>query len=321
MRMPRMSSALTSVSTDNPSSDERIQEEAALWFARLRGDEVADAEHAAFAAWLDADARHRREFETFERMWDASALLRPSAPKRRRALRAAASLAGIALVSGWLGWAWLDGRVATDPGERRHVRLADGSELAIAPDTRLRVKFDSGRRRLELDEGRIAVTVAADPRRPFEVAAGGGIIRDIGTRFEVDAGRERTRVTVAEGLVEIDLPAAGSAPCKVGAGEAAEFGGRFVSPARPADAAAALAWTKGQLAFDAAPLTEVVAVLNRYRRTPIELADPSLGSIRISGVFMIDDESMALRALEQVAQIEFVPKAGKMEARPGGQLR
>lgn len=303
--------------------DERIQEEAAAWFARLRGDDVSTAERAAFAAWLGADSRHRHEYETFQRMWDASAHLRPAAvdaPKRRRAMRAAASLAGIALVCGWLGLAWLDGRMATDPGELRHMKLADGSELAVAPNTRLRVKFNSDRRRIELDEGQIAVSVAVDRQRPFEVAAGGGIVRDIGTRFEVDAGRERTRVTVAEGMVEIDLPGSSGAPRKVGAGETAEFAGQGISSVRPADVAA-LAWTKGQLVFDAAPLTEVVAALNRFRRTPIELADPSLGSIRISGVFLIDDENAALRALERVAPVEFMPKAGKMEARPSGQLR
>lgn len=316
-----MSSASPFVSTDNPSSDERIQEAAALWFARLRGDGVSAAERAAFAAWLDADARHRREYETFQRMWDASAHVRPGAveaPKRRRALRAAAGLAGIALVCGWLGWAWLDGRVATEPGEMRHMRLADGSELDVAPNTRLRVKFDAGRRRLELDAGRIAVSVAVDRRRPFEVAAGGGIVRDIGTRFEVDAGGGRTRVTVAEGMVEIDLPASGGAPRTVGAGETAEFDGREVSPARPVDAMAALAWTKGRLAFDAAPLADVVAALNRHRRTPIELADPSLANVRVSGVFLIGDESAAPRALESVAPVEFVADGSRVRARRVG---
>lgn len=298
--------------------DERIQKEAAAWFARLRGDEVSAAERAAFAAWLDADVRHRREYETFEQLWDASARLRPQAPQRRRAIRAAAGLACIALVSGWLGWNWLDGRMATGPGESKYLRLADGSELAIAPDTRLRVKFDSGSRRLELDEGQIAVTVAVDRQRPFEVAAGGGTVRDIGTRFEVDVGRERTRVTVAEGMVEIDLPASGGAPRKVGAGETADFGGRDVSAARPVDAMAALAWTRGQLVFDAASLADVVAALNRYRKTPVELADPSLANVRISGVFLIGDENVALQALESVAPVEFVADGSRVRARRVG---
>jgi transmembrane sensor len=301
-----------------PDPDERVQEQAALWFARLRGDEVSAAERAAFAAWRDADARHRREYETFEQLWDASARLRPRVPQRRRAIRAAAGLAGIALVSGWLGWAWLDGRVATGPGESRHMRLADGSQLVVAPGSRLRVRFDSGSRRLELDEGRIAVTVAIDRQRPFEVVAGDGTIRDIGTRFEVDAGGGRTRVTVAEGMVEIDLPASGGAPRKVGAGETADFGGRDVSAARPVDAMAALAWTKGQLVFDAAPLADVVAALNRHRKTPIELADPSLANVRVSGVFLIGDESAALRALESVAPVEFVADESGIRVRRVG---
>ncbi|MBS4017951.1 MAG: FecR domain-containing protein [Dechloromonas sp.] len=315
-----MPATLSSVSTINTAA-ERIQEEAALWFARLHSEEVLDTERAAFNAWLDADARHRHEYDLLEQLWDASSQLRPGAketPRRRRAMRAAAGLAGIALVCGWMGWAWLDGRVATDPGELRHVRLADGSELDIAPNTRLRVKFDSGRRRLELEEGRIVVSVATDHLRPFEVAAGGGIVRDIGTRFEVDVGRKRTRVVVAEGLVEIDLQAAGSAPRKVGAGEVAEFDDRFVSPAQLVDAAATLAWSKGQLVFDAAPLAEVVRALNNYRRTPIELADPSLRDIRISGVFLIDDENAALRALESVAPVEFVTEGARVFARTKG---
>lgn len=73
--------------TTNSPVDERIQEEAALWFARLRGDEVSDYEHADFAAWLSADARHRSEYDAFQRMWDASAELRPTKPRRRQVLR------------------------------------------------------------------------------------------------------------------------------------------------------------------------------------------------------------------------------------------
>ncbi|GAB1395071.1 hypothetical protein MASR1M60_32350 [Rhodocyclaceae bacterium] len=75
--------------------------------------------------------------------------------------------------------------------------------------------------------------VAADRQRPFEVAAGGGIVRDIGTRFEVDAGRERTQVIVAEGMVEIDLRASDTLE-EVGAGETAEYDGRTVSARRRA---------------------------------------------------------------------------------------
>lgn len=309
----------TSPSASVPSTDERVQEEAALWFARLRGDDVSDADRAAFTAWSEADALHRQEYEILERLWDASAPLRQQAasrPKRGRALRVAGGFAGIALLSGWLVSAQLGESLSTGAWERRHVQLADGSALDLAPNTRLRVKFGSAQRRLELEAGEIAVSVAADPRRPFEVAAAGGTIRDIGTRFDVGIERERTRVVVAEGAVEIAVLArSDAAPRRVNAGESAEFDSSGVSLARPADATASLAWTRGQLVFDAASLAEVATALNRYRETPIELTDPAVANIRISGVFLIDDEDSTLRAIGKVAPVEFEFGEGRIRLR------
>jgi len=311
-----------SPSPANLSAAERVQEEAALWFARLRGERVTDAQRARFAAWLAADESHRREYETLEQVWDQSGRLAPLVRGKAdaglgRRVRHAASLAGVAVLCAWLGFAWLAGRVATDAGERRHVQLADGSELDVAPHTRLRVQFDGSQRRLELDEGQIVVAVAADARRPFEVHAGGGVIRDIGTRFEVDTSADKTRVVVAEGIVEIGVPARSDAvPRRLKVGEAVDIENAAISPARPVDASASLAWTKGQLSFDAAPLADVVATLNRYRKTPIDIDDPTLAGIRISGVFLIDDETAALRAIRIVAPVDFLPAAGRVLARP-----
>lgn len=305
---------------------DRVQEEAALWFARMRGEQVSSAQRTRFDAWLAAEAAHRREYEILEQVWDQSGRLAPQArgkpdSGRGRFVRNAASLAGVAVLCAWLGFAWFDGRISTDTGERQHIRLADGSELDVAPHTRLRVKFSASQRRLELGEGQIVVSVAADSRRPFEVHAGGGVIRDIGTRFEVQASGGRARVLVSEGIVEISVPAMGEgASRRLKAGEAAELDGTAVSPARPVDAAASLAWTKGQLGFDAVPLAEVISALNRYRKTPIDLDDPALAGIRISGVFLFDDEAATLRALEQVAPVNFVPVAGRVLARHSNKM-
>ncbi|MBA3998265.1 MAG: hypothetical protein C0489_05925 [Candidatus Accumulibacter sp.] len=317
-----MQPASSSIHVRPSPADERAQEEAALWFARMRGERVTELQRAHFAAWLAADEIHRREYEILERIWDQSRQLAPTAKakadsSRGHLLRNAGGVIGVVLFCAWLGLAWFDGRIATDPGERQHIRLADGSELDVAPRTRLRIKFDASQRRLELDEGRIVVEVAADPQRPFEVIAGGGIIRDIGTRFEVDAHEGSTRVTVAEGIVEIVVPANGEGAFRrLKAGETADLDGKAVSPTQAVDTAASLAWTKGQLVFDSAPLADVISALNRYRKTPVDLDAPTLAGTRISGVFLLDDEASALRALEQVAPIRFLPATGRVVARP-----
>lgn len=309
-----MLSTIASAGTE-ASSDARVQEEAAAWFARMHGDAVSTEDRTAFTTWLEADERHRREYDLLEQLWDASARLQPRASRRRRPRATAIGLAGIALLCGWLVWTSLGMDVATEAGDRQYAMLADGSELHIAPNTRLRVSYGLLSRQLTLEQGCIVVTVAADRLRSFEVAAGRGIVRDIGTRFEVCTNPQWTRVTVAEGMVEIDLPSSGSTPRKVGAGESAEYDDTNVSSAQPVDAVAAMAWTKGQLMFDATRLPDVVTALNRYRKTPIILADASLDAIRISGVFLIGNDARALRALEKVAPITFADEGTRIVAR------
>ncbi|TCJ15179.1 DUF4880 domain-containing protein [Parasulfuritortus cantonensis] len=296
-----------------PESEQRIQEAAAAWFARLRGDRVDAAERARFEAWLAADPAHRREYEVFERLWQDAGRLQTR--KSRAPVRAAGLVAVLGLCA-WLVSLVPGGGELVDADTRRHLRLADGSELDVAPRTRVRIDFADDRRALVLETGEIALNVAADPLRPLEVRAAAGVIRDIGTRFDVRRDGERVHVAVAEGRVEIRLPGAGSeSRRRLHAGQAADFGADVISPVQPVAAAAALAWTQGRLVVNAEPLADVVAALNRYRRTPIGLDDPELARRRVSGVFLIDDESAALHALAAVAPIRFVTEAGRVHAR------
>lgn len=299
-----------------PIDDElaAIQETAAAWFARGLGDPLTGEERAALETWLQADPRHRAEYDLFAHLWSASAQLKPGVGRRRRALGAA-----LAVLAGVLLWRW-DAQVATAPDivtgpARQHLELADGSRLEMAPNTRLRVSMDGPTRRIELDTGQIVVTVADDRYRPFEVLSGGGRIRDIGTRFEVDATPQGTWVTVAEGAVDISMLSGVGVPVRVKAGQAAAFGPGGVSPARPVNAEAALGWTRGRLEFDAVPLAQVVRALNRYRRVPVELSDPQLGAVRISGVFLVDEAEGMLQAIAQVAPVEFVDEGTRILAR------
>lgn len=297
-----------------PSQEQQIQEEAALWFARLRGESVSGQQRAAFARWLAADPAHAREFKILEQIWDDSAHLQWQAPPARQALRRGLTLGCVILVCGWLGLHWLDGQVSTEAGEVRHVQLDDGSELDIAPQSRLRISIDDKQRRIDLLEGEIAVNVAVDRQRPFAIKAGGNTIRDIGTRFAVLTDASHTRVTVAEGIVDI-LPAAeAQPPLRLNAGEAAVVENGKIGPVHNIERRNALNWTRGQLAFDATPLTEVITELNRFRKQPIVLDDARLGEIRISGIFLIGDETAAPRALQQIAPIHFVASDGRLLA-------
>jgi transmembrane sensor len=55
-----------------------------------------------------------------------------------------------------------------------------------------------------------------------------------------------------------------------------------------------LAWPSGMISFDDAPLAEVIARANGLSLTRIELGDPSIGMLRVTGAYrMGDNEGMA----------------------------
>lgn len=297
-------------------SSERVQEEAARWFARLHGENISREERAIFAGWLAASPENAREFEILEQIWDHSARLAPQTePRPRRLLLGSVGLVAMALLAGWLFHAAPDELVATGSGERKHLRLGDGSELDLAPRTRLHFRLDKEQRHIELDEGQIAIHVAADPQRPLEVVADGHRIRDIGTRFVVATGAKQTRVSVAEGMVEIRPAHNDSATLRLAAGEEISVTDGTIGPVLAIDRNTLLAWTQGQLAFENQPLSQVIATLNRFRKTPIILDEPTLGSMHISGIFLIDHDETALIALRQIAGLHFKEAGGWLHAR------
>ena len=64
-----------------------------------------------------------------------------------------------------------------------------------------------------------------------------------------------------------------------------------------ADIDAARAWTMGKIAFAQRRLDELLVDINRYSTRPIRLADPSMGTQKVSGVFDVRDQQGLLDAL------------------------
>ena len=71
-------------------------------------------------------------------------------------------------------------------------------------------------------------------------------------------------------------------------------GGIAVSRVQVEDADA---WSRGWLVFRNEPLSAVVAEVNRYATTPIALADPALGNLRLSGNFRVGDSASMASAM------------------------
>lgn len=276
------------------------QEQAAEWFIRLRDKLPSEEERCAFEQWLAADPRNREEYQAIQGVWQELDGLRDAVSIKaigsairgvgacnhaRRAWRAVAAVLVLSLLIGWFAL-YDPGSYQTAKGEQRTLQLADQSVVHLNSDSALRVELTTGRRTLHLQRGEAYFEVAHDPVRPFVVVAGGGTTRAIGTRFNVYRQPSGVRVSVMEGRVEVAVGSGGKE--LLNAGETVSYGndGSALSPIGHNDNDL-LDWLDGRIHFEATPLNEVVEQLNRYQKTPLRIADPSLNHLELSGTFSI----------------------------------
>ncbi len=180
--------------------------------------------------------------------------------------------------------------VATAKGQRAEVRLADGSRVILGVESRLRFPETIGTSARDVDlEGEAYFEVKHDPARPFLVRAGGTITEDLGTTFVITryADDTATRVVVAEGRVAVrQRSAPATRSVTLSRGDLAVLGSAGV-PAVSRNVAldAYVGWTRGQLQFRNSPLADVLRQLERWYAIDIQLADPTLASVSVTGTF------------------------------------
>jgi transmembrane sensor len=188
-------------------------------------------------------------------------------------------------------------------GQRAQVDLADGTRVVLGPDSRLRVPtaYASGVRNVYL-EGEGYFIVHHDPSHPFTTYAGTAVARDIGTEFTVRAYPSETRTQVVVAAGEVAVGAAGDrrasvAVSRLHAGELARVSAAGVDVTRGIDVEHYTSWTRGELAFDNTPLSEVAADLGRSYDLDIRIADSALAARRVTITFPTPDTSRVFGSL------------------------
>lgn len=260
-----------------------------------------------------------------------------SAGRQRTLWRLVAGLAtvGVVLAAAYelAPFGWRPGEYRTGIGEQRAIELADHSRIALDAATRLRVHFSKDARVVQLISGQAQFWVAKDVARPFKVEADNHVVVAVGTVFIVEYVGQEMHVAMLEGKVAVlaqrssdarssdertsteEAPfmredakmkaPPGIAPRSMGgdieltAGEGLhvrENGEATVIPR--ADLAAATAWREGKVIFHKEPLGEAVRQLNRYSSVQIEISDPALASMQVSGIFEEGDSLAFVEAVQ-----------------------
>ena len=209
-------------SLDEPKS---VQAQASAWLAKLDGDDINDADLQGFRVWVNKDTAHIAAFEKVAAAWDELNILtrlplllerqaqpaivknkpEPSFFSFRYAAIAATVVVGLLLGLQQGFNAPQHGVYTTAVGEQLSITLPDNSVVQLNTNSRLHYDYRGAARQVYLYQGEAHFSVAKNPDRLFDVYAGTGLVRAVGTAFAVminDDNRD-VNVIVTEGVVEI----------------------------------------------------------------------------------------------------------------------
>jgi transmembrane sensor len=272
----------------------------------LRASEESEARSSSAVAWHELSARagivdERRLPSAHIRLHERRASRHvPDCASRLRTRRSdiwraivglglAAAVAGVWFAHAYSARTQVVGlrTLVTGPGESATHIFSDGTRVMLAPSSTLKYPstFGTSAREMTL-EGEAYFDVVHDPQRPLRVRTKDVVALDLGTTFVVRAyaGSQSTQIVVASGTVALRDRADHPIGRALGRGEMADIN-RGTMMVRAVDVAAYTAWTQGRIAFENAPVADVLTELSRWLDLDVSTPDASLAARRVTASF------------------------------------
>ncbi|MCB5185757.1 DUF4880 domain-containing protein [Methylobacillus gramineus] len=305
-----------------PSS---VIEAAVDWMVRLEAGDVDEALQLQFHQWLEADPGHRTAWNEisqsltgFQQMQSlgyqhaghASAVYQAISNKKISTQRRKFLRGGMAVVVLGAGTGYLVNRVTplahfnadyvTGTGERHSMMLADGTQVRLNARSALDVDFTHTQRVLRLHSGECLLEVASDAVRPLLLQTPHGVVHVVsGSHLLALVAAQQSVVMVQQQAVK--LVNTEQQTLTLGHDEAAWFDAAHVQR-KVSDFMARSAWIHGMLDVRNQSLAEVVESLRAYHHGWIRVS-PRAASLRVFGMFRLDDVGQALYSLQAVLPI------------------
>lgn len=292
--------------------------------AGLHSDDPARVQEVSgqLQRWRGKSSEHERAWQEAERRWQLIHRLTPQlrgavAPEpvnlsRRRLLRQGGGLlAMIGCATGVGGWWWrqpqFDQLLLTEHAQpARSVLLPDGSQLLLAAQSNVQVRYSNGQREVMLAHGNVFFDVAHERLRAFVVNTRLGQVQVLGTAFSVSDRGGDIQVAVARGRVRVR--GLQGEECVLLAGDRVSLGqGGQPGPVahRLQAVPNAAHWRQGWWSFTDAPLAEVIAEVNAYSTRYVQL-DEAVAKLRLTGSFPSDRPEVLLHTLPKVLPVSLV---------------
>ncbi|MNM74913.1 fec operon regulator FecR [compost metagenome] len=287
--------------TSNPEA-RQLARTAAAWLALLDSGRASAEDLQRLDHWRAADPRHeqlwqraeglRQRFQAVPQALAMASLDRPQANRRtllKRGLALTVLVPGGWLLSQQLPLAVWRADLRTAVGERRGVRLVDGSLLQL--NTATAVDLDMAEHRLTLVEGEIALSV--NRAQPIDVDFGLGRVSTGQAQICLRRDADNCRISVLSGKVRVQ-------PVQ-GVELALDYGDQLTLYA---DGSGAMGrfdphmpdWRDGVLSVNNQPLGLFLREVARYRPGILRW-EPGLESLKVTGTFQLNDTDRILALL------------------------
>ena len=293
---------------DRSGLPQKVETEAASWHARM-SEPTSEEDVAEFEAWLCATPENSQVYDEIDRITTLGERLPirllhgRSTPMQAWQLRPAIGIAAaVALVIAGGTWLTTQGTptamaaVSNEGASVRGVRLRDSTIVVLDRATHLDLPPDAQPHDVVLTSGRARF----DTRRrggPLSVGVATVGIRAESAVFDVAVAASVVTVSVLAGAVEIDPDTGAALP-----GRATLHAGK-VGTVRNSRLAAItvdgsdLRWPESRLAFDRAPLRDIIAKANLRGAPRIAFEPRALGELQVTGIFDIRDTRALSRRL------------------------
>ena len=313
------------MSEPQPVSPRKVQQ-ALGYMAGLHSDDPSRVREVSgqLQRWRSKSNEHERAWLEAEQRWQMIHRLTPQlrgslAPEpvnlsRRRLLRQGGGLLAVMGCSVWLGWLWqrrpqFDQVLLTEHAEpTRSVLLPDGSQMLLAAESNVQVKYSNGQREVMLAHGKVFFDVAHERLRTFLVSTRLGQVQVLGTAFSVSDRGGDIQVAVTRGRVRVR--GLDGETRELLAGDRVRLGEHGVPGAvehRPQATPNAEHWRQGWWSFTDVPLADVIDEFNAYSSRQVRL-DEGVARLRLTGSFPSDQPDVLLHALPKVLPVNLVQK-------------
>lgn len=202
--------------------------------------------------------------------------------------------------------------VTTERGAQKTIRLSDGSQIMLNTESKILVQQKIRSRDIILQEGEASFHVAHAQgllsgyfERTFQVNAGKMHIIDIGTIFNVQKlSATDASVSVLQGEVAVGILGDKKGMIHLKQGQSLSNQNEKLNPMLHVDLDMVQAWQTGHIIFNQTPLSNALENFQRYSDFKVELSDPTLKKLPISGQFKAENYQNFMQVLPYVAEVK-----------------